>query len=88
MKKVDLKNKKEFYVTELHMGDDGLESTTEYAGPFTLSKCRRILERMFKYPGAMVNPYSFSIKGPIREVESLCGTHNYKSPWYSNKERA
>ena len=60
------KNKKQFYVTELHMGDDGLESTTDYAGPFTLSKCRRILERMFKYPGAMVNPYSFSIRGSIK----------------------
>jgi hypothetical protein len=42
---------------------------------------------MFKNPGAMVNPYSFSIRGPVREVESVCGTHNYKSPWYSDKER-
>ena len=82
------KNKKKFYITELHMGDDGLESTTDYGGPFTLSKCRRVLERMFKNPGAMVNPYSFSIRGPVREVESVCGTHNYKSPWYSDKERA
>ena len=52
------KNKKQFYVTELHMGDDGLESTTDYAGPFTLIKARRILERMFKYPGAFINPYN------------------------------
>ena len=44
MKKVDLKNKKEFYVTELHMGDDGLESTTDYGGPCTYSKCTRVLE--------------------------------------------
>ena len=42
---------------------------------------------MFKNPGAMVNPYSFSIKGPFREVESVCGTHNYKSQWYSDKEK-
>ena len=81
------KNRKQFYITELHMGGDGLESTTDYGGPFTLSKCRRVLERMFKNPGAMVNPYSFSIRGPVREVESVCGTHNYKSPWYSNKEK-
>jgi len=78
------KNKKQFYVTELYMGDDGLEDTVDYSGPFTLSKCRRILERMFKYPGAMINPYSFGIKGPFRKVESVCGTHNYKSQWYSN----
>ena len=25
------KNKKQFYITELNMGDDGLESTTDYA---------------------------------------------------------
>ena len=87
MKKVDLKNKKEFYVTELHMGDDGLESTTDYGGPFTLSKCRRVLERMFKNPGAMVNPYSFSIRGPVREVEAVGGDHTYKSPWYPNKDK-
>ena len=42
------KNKKQFYITELHMGDDGLESTSDYAGPFSLMKARRILERMFK----------------------------------------
>ena len=80
--------KKQFYITELEMGEDGLEDYTILSGPFTLSKARRILERMFKNPGAMINPYSFSIKGPEREVESICGTHNYKSPWYSDKEKA
>ena len=81
------KNRKQFYITELYIGEDGLEDTIDYGGPFTLSKCRRVLERMFKNPGAMVNPYSFSIRGPVREVESVCRTHNYKSPWYSNKEK-
>ena len=75
---------KKFYITELHMGEDGLEDTTDYVGPFTLSKCRRNFERMFKNPGAMDNPYSFGIRGPFREVESVCGTNNYKSQWYSN----
>ena len=73
MKKVDLKNKKEFYVTELHMGDDGLESTTDYSGPFTLIKARRVLERMFKYPGAFINPYNYAIRGPVHEVEAVGG---------------
>jgi hypothetical protein len=81
-----LKNKKQFYITELKMGDDGLEFTVDYGGPFTLSKCRRVLERMFKNPGNMINPYSFSIRGPERKVESVCGTHNYKSPWYGTKD--
>ena len=81
------KNRKQFYITEMEIGEDGLEDTTDYGGPFTLSKCRRVLERMFKNPGAMVNPYSFSIKGPWREVEAVGGDHTYKSPWYSNKEK-
>ena len=77
MKKVDLKNKKEFYVTELHMGDDGLESTTDYAGPFTLIKARRTLERMFKYPGAFINPYNYAIRGPRHTNEHGCPTEFY-----------
>ena len=77
MKKVDLKNKKEFYVTELHMGDDGLESTTDYAGPFTLIKARRVLERMFKYPGAFINPYNYAIRGPRHTNEHGCPTEFY-----------
>ena len=82
-----LENKKQFYITESYIGEDGFQDTIDYGGPFTLSKARRILERMFKYPGNMINPYSFSIRGPVREVESVCRTHNYKSPWYSDKEK-
>ena len=81
-----LKNKKEYYITEMEIGEDGLEDTTDYGGPFTLSKCRRVLERMFKNPGAMVNPYSFSIRGPEREVEAVGGDHTYKSPWYGTRD--
>jgi len=87
MKKVEMKNKKQFYITELYMGDDGLEDYTIYGGPFTLIKARRIMERMFKNPGAMVNPYSFHIRGPEREVEAVGGDHTYKSPWYSSVDK-
>ena len=48
---------KKFYITELHMGDDGLESTTDYSGPHTLSKARKIMERLIKGNDAWVNPY-------------------------------
>ena len=71
------KNKKQFYVTELHMGDDGLGSTTDYAGPFTLNKARRVLERMFKYPGAFINPYNYSIRGPRHTNENGNPTEFY-----------
>jgi hypothetical protein len=78
--------KKQFYITELEMGEDGLEDTTDYGGPFTLSKARKIMEKMFR-GRSFNNFYNMTIRGPVREVESVCGTHNYKSPWYSDKEK-
>ena len=72
-----MKNKKQFYITEMEIGEDGLEDYTIYGGPFTLSKCRRVLERMFKNPGAMVNPYSFSIRGPRHTNENGNPTEFY-----------
>ena len=59
-----LENKKQFYITESYIGEDGFQDTIDYGGPFTLSKARRVMERMFKNPGNMFNPYSFSIRGP------------------------
>ena len=76
--------KKEYYITELHMGDDGLEDTTDHSGPHTLSRARRIIERMFKYPGNMINPYSFNIRGPNHQVRSVCDSHSYDTPWYAS----
>jgi hypothetical protein len=61
-----LKNKKQFYITELHFGDDGLESYLDYSGPFTLIKARKVMERMLKFPDPWINPYSFAIRGPYR----------------------
>ena len=50
------------------MGDDGLESTTDYSGPHTLNKARRIMERMMKGNDAWVNPYA-PIASPIQSGE-------------------
>ena len=55
---------KKFYITELHLGDDGLESTTDHSGPFTLNKARNIMERMLKGNDPWINPYMMSIRGP------------------------
>ena len=63
------------------MGDDGLESTSDYAGPFSLMKARRILERMFKNPGAMINPYAFAIRGPRHTNE-----HGFNTEFYNQRE--
>jgi len=58
------KNKKQFYITELHFGDDGLESYTDYSGPFTLNKARKTMERLLKGNDPWVNPYLLHIRGP------------------------
>ena len=58
------KNKKQFYITELHLGDDGLESYTDCSGPFTLTKARKSMERLLKGNDPWVNPYLLHIRGP------------------------
>ncbi len=72
---------KQFYITELHMGDDGLESTTDYSGPHTLNKARRIMERIMKGNDAWVNPYAMAIRGPRH-----FNNHGHNTEFYSHKE--
>jgi len=74
------KNKKQFYITELNMGDDGLESYTDYSGPFTLNKARKIMEKMFT-GRSFNNFYNMIIRGP-RHFNS----HGFKTEFYSDKE--
>ena len=75
------KNKKQFYITELHMGDDGLESTTDYSGPFTLQKARKIMERLIKGNDPWVNPYAMAIRGPRHTNE-----HGHNTEFYNQRE--
>ena len=72
---------KKFYITELHMGDDGLESTTDYSGPHTLSKARKIMERLIKGNDDWVNPYMMSIRGPWHQ-----NNRGYDTQFYSHRE--
>ena len=74
------KNKKQFYITELNMGDDGLESYTDYSGPFTLNKARKIMEKMFR-SRSFNNFYNLTIRGP-RHFNS----HGFKTEFYSERE--
>ena len=75
------KNRKQFYITELNMGIDGLESYTDYSGPFTLSKARNIMEKLMKNPGQWVNPYMMSIRGP-RHING----YGHNTEFYSHRE--
>ena len=72
---------KKYYITELHLGDDGLESTTDHSGPFTLNKARNIMERMLKGNDPWINPYMMSIRGP-RHING----YGHNTEFYSHKE--
>ena len=75
------KNKKQFYITELNMGIDGLESYTDYSGPFTLNKARKIMERLLKGNDPWVNPYMMSIRGPRHDNQ-----YGHRTEFYSHRE--
>ena len=75
------KNKKQFYITELNMGIDGLESYTDYSGPFTLIKARNIMEKLLKNPGQWVNPYVMAIRGPRHS-----NGYGHNTEFYSDRE--
>ena len=76
------KNKKQFYITELNMGIDGLESYTDHSGPFTLNKARKIMERLLKGNDPWVNPYMMSIRGPRHDNQ-----YGHRTEFYSHKEQ-
>ena len=76
-----LKNKKQFYITELHFGDDGLQSYTDHSGPFTLNKARSIMEKLIKNPGQWINPYMMSIRGPRHDNQ-----YGHRTEFYSHRE--
>ena len=73
------KNKKQFYITELHLGDDGLEDYSDYSGPFTLTKARKIMEKMFT-GRSFNNFYNMTIRGP-RHINE----HAFNTEFYNEK---
>ncbi|OUU37041.1 MAG: hypothetical protein CBC16_09685 [Verrucomicrobia bacterium TMED56] len=77
-----LKNKKQFYITELEMSDDGdgLEFYSDHSGPFTLSKARKIMEKMFKSRSGN-NFYNLTIRGP-RHMNG----YGHNTEFYSHRE--
>ena len=74
------KNKKQFYITELHLGDDGLEDYSDYSGPFTLTKARKIMEKMFT-GRSFNNFYNMTIRGP-RHINE----HGFNTEFYNERE--
>ena len=67
-----------FYITELHMGDEELESTSDLAGPFkTLERAREVFKIKVS-KDEFLNEWDFSIRGPEDKTGSI---------WYAGKER-
>ena len=67
-----------FYVTELHMGVDGLEMTVDLAGPFkTLERAREVFKEKV-INDEFLNEWNFSIRGPADRTGSI---------WYAGKDR-
>ena len=81
------KNKKKFYITELHMGDDGLESTSDYAGPFSLLKARRILERMFKNSLILYSNSCLELSSPIKGIMMFGSGNTLSFNCFTDTER-
>ena len=77
-----MSNKKQFYITELSMSDDGdgLEFYSDHSGPFTLSKARKIMEKMFK-SRSFNNFYNLTIRGPRHTNE-----HGFNTEFYKERE--
>jgi len=67
-----------FYITELHMGDEELESTSDLAGPFkTLERAREVFKSKVTND-QFLSDYNFEIRGPKDITGSI---------WYAGKER-
>ena len=57
-------SKSGFYITELHMGDEELESTSDLAGPFkTLQRAREVFKSKV-IEDEFLNNWDFDIRGP------------------------
>ena len=57
-------NKKQYYITEGQIDQDGNDYETNYGGPYTLNKARKLMEGYFKSSYSFRNPYNLNIRGP------------------------
>ena len=70
--------KKDFYVTELKMGIDGLEDVSDYKGPFKTLKSAQIAFKKFIMKDKFLNHWDFAIRGK----QHLVG--QYKTIFYKD----
>ena len=76
--------KKDFYITELKMGIDGLEDISDYKGPFKTLKSAQIAFKKFICADKFLKHWDFAIRGKEHLVYGIDGKHKYGSIFYSD----
>ena len=76
--------KKYFYVSELNMGLDGLESVVDYWGPYNTLKSAQKSFKKYVINDKFLNHWDYAVRGPSRLVKGVDGKSTYKSIWYSD----
>ena len=68
--------KKHFYVSELHMGTDGLESVVDYWGPYNTLKNAQKSFKKNVINDKFLNHWDYAIRGPSKSAHG--------DIWYSD----
>ena len=74
--------KKDFYITELHMGSDGLEDISDYKGPYNTLKSAQVAFKKFICADKFLNHWEYSIRGKNHQVCSVDGKSTYNTIFY------
>ena len=82
--------KKHFYVSDLHMGLDGLESISDYKGPYKTLKGAQKAFKDYVCADKFLNHWDFGIRGPEYSRPSILNGMKkamisaYKTIWYND----
>jgi len=77
--------KKDFYITELHMGSDGLEDISDYKGPYNTLKSAQNAFKKFVINDKFLNHWDYAIRGPNHTPKRLIPhIPTTKTIWYGD----
>ena len=76
--------KKDFYISELHMGDGGLNDITDYKGPYKTLKSAQNAFWKYVCKNKFLNNWDYSIRGKEYLINSIDGKSTYGTIWYSD----
>ena len=77
--------KKYFYISELHMGFDGLESISDYQGPYNTLKTAQNAFKKYVMKDKFLNHWDYAIRGPNHTPKSILPHITpTKTIWYAD----